>query len=267
MRKHFIWIGFVAVILLSVSTSCRKKQQLTVTKDSLTYNSSGGMDIFQVVANCEWTIKPSADWFYVGQTTVSNDTTTVPVFAQKNTSSVGRSGMLTVTSSNGKIERHIQVNQTKIEYSSLTKKVWFTRTHERWNTDYYGDSIPDSYRFWRYYANPGTENWFWYFYADTLSYLIHTKDYDTVYYPFEYKCKPELDQFYVNFVTTDSTMEDYNASINQLDDNYFIFTNEYRPHHFEKNTLTDVTGGSKSTFTINPKKVKLKPAGPMIPVK
>lgn len=153
-----------------------------------------------------------------------------------------------------------------IDYSKIVGKVWFTRTYERWNTDYYDQYIPESYRSWTYDIDPGCENWFWYFFEDDVCYQIHTKDYDTVYYPFEFKYYPNGDSIYINFITVDTTLEDYHATIQQLDDNYFIFSDEYRPHQFEKITMTNVTGDTRSEFKLNPKKVKNKAGGPLIPI-
>ena len=98
------------------------------------------------------------------------------------------------------------------------------------------------------------------------SYQVHTVNYDTVYYPFLYQCSPELDILNISFVNIDSTLETYHATITQLNNSYLIFTNEYRPHHFEKNTLVNVSANSKRGLNVNPKKVRSKPSGPMITV-
>lgn len=152
--------------------------------------------------------------------------------------------------------------------NAMINRVWFTTTEERWNTDYYDNYIPESYRSWTYYKTPGSENWLWYFFEDNVGYEIHTDNYDTIYYHFEYTYKFKNNSLYVKFETTDGSTEEYHATIDQIDDNNFIWTNEYRSHSFEKVTTENVTGsGSKrgGAFRVNPKKVSLKPAGPMIP--
>ena len=40
---------------------------------------------------------------------------------------------------------------------TVSNKIWFTTKEERWNTDYYNNYIPESYRFWDYYKIPGSE--------------------------------------------------------------------------------------------------------------
>ena len=264
MKKHLVWIGIVAVMLLFVASSCCKKQHITVSKNSIGIAYSGGSDSFQIEADCEWAIEASDNWFSISQTS-GNNNATITVSAPANNSILWRQGQLTVTSTNGKSSQTVSVAQGR-DISILVNKIWFTSFYERWNTDYNNDSIPDSYRYWQYYSNPGYENWFWYFLADQTSYQIYTKNYDTVYYPFEYIYYPEGDSIYINFLTTDSTVEDYHATFNRLDNDLFIILNEYRPHQFERITSNNVTGNSKSRIKINPKKVKNKPAGPLITI-
>lgn len=273
MKKHFIWIGLVTLCLLVVTTSCCKKQNLTVSKGILTFNFDGGIDFFQIEADCNWTIEATADWFSVSPSSGSNNAT-VTVTAQRNNHTAGRNASLTVVSSNGKIKKTIEVVQNQIDISMIVRKFWFTRFYERWNTDYYDEYIPESYRSWTYEFDPGAENWLWFFIEDTISYQIHTFThienneviFDTVFYPFEYIYYPEGDSIYVNFLTVDETVEDYHATIYQLDHSYFVFSDAYRPHQFEKITTINVTGGGRSEIKVNPKKVRSKPAGPLISV-
>ena len=151
---------------------------------------------------------------------------------------------------------------------AISEKVWFTTLEERWNTNYYNDSIPDSYRSWSYYMIPGSENWLWYFLKDNSGYEIHTLDYDTIYYHFEYSYTYKNNCLYIKFETEDGGTEEYSATINYIDDQHFGWQHEYRPHQFERISTVNVTGGSKrnSVFKPNPKNVELKPVGPMIPL-
>jgi len=154
--------------------------------------------------------------------------------------------------------------------NAITGKVWFTLTEERWNTDFYNQYIPDSYRSWTYNKVPaGSENWFWYFFENSTSYLIHTINFDTTYFGFNYSYTPSNNSVYINFQTEDGTVEDYNASVDRLDNNGFILSHEYRYHSFERVTAENVTNSDKKgiEFKINPKNVQYKPAGPLIPVK
>ena len=150
--------------------------------------------------------------------------------------------------------------------NTMINRVWFTTKEERWNTDYNNDSIDFSYRAWDYYMIPGSENWLWYFMEDNVGYEVHTKDYDTIYYRFEYSYRYRDNSLFVSFESVDGSTEEYRASIVHLDDLNFIWQHEYRSHSFEKVTTENVTGDSKrgGVFNLNPKNVKRKPSGPMI---
>ena len=151
----------------------------------------------------------------------------------------------------------------------LVDKVWFTRTEERWNTDYYNQYLPESYRSWTFYTGPGDENWLYYFIENSTSYLIHTKNFDTVYYPFEYVYYPKGDSIYIEFKTVNDSVEDYHADVEKLTEQYLTLCHEYRPHQFERVSTTNVSnsGTRRSEFKFNPKNIKKKPAGLLIPIK
>ncbi len=150
---------------------------------------------------------------------------------------------------------------------AVCNRIWFTTLEERWNTDYNNEYIDGSHRDWEYDFTPGSENWLWYFIANDTSYLIHTKDFDTIYYAFAYTYIRK-NTFDVSFETTGDTIEEYHATIEQLDDNNFIFSHEYRWHSFERVTTENVTGNSKrgGAMKINPKNIQRKPSGPLIQV-
>ena len=150
----------------------------------------------------------------------------------------------------------------------ISEKIWFTTLEERWNTNYAGDSIPDSYRSWTYYTIPGSENWLWYFFKDNTGYEIHTQDYDTLYYHFEYSYSYKDNSILIKFETNDGSTEEYTTNIEQIDDKNFIWSNEYRPHQFERVSTVNVTSDSKrrNVFKPNAKNTSYKPAGPMIPI-
>lgn len=152
--------------------------------------------------------------------------------------------------------------------NTIINKVWFTTKEERWNTDYSNNLIPESQREWEYYKIPGSENWLWYFSEENIGYEVHTKDYDTTYYEFEYTYSYRNNSLYVKFETVDGSTEEYQAHIEQLDDYNFIWQHEYRSHSFERVITENVTGNSKrgGAMKINPKNIQRKPSGPLIQV-
>ena len=265
MKRNFFWFGAILLLLLAPA-SCRKKQHLEVNKDLMVFNSFGGTDLFRIVADCNWTIESDndQDWLTIDPLVGGKDTTNVTVTAAPNEHNYDRSSQFTVVSSNGKIRKTIAVSQEKVDIDYIHNKIWFLRTYERWDSDFYNTVIPESYRSWTYYTDYGNENWFFYFLKDSVSYEIRIKEDDTVYYPFDYQYYPEGDSLYIHFHTIDETIEDYHATIHELNNERFTFSDAYRPHQFEKLFLVNVSRGQRSEMKINPKKIAKKPKGALI---
>lgn len=267
MKKQHLWILLILLGLVILTPSCRKKQHVQVSAESLTFSYAGGNDVFQIEADCDWTIEKESgfDWLSFTPTQGTNNAT-ISVIVEPNNSSVDRSTSLKVVSANGKVKRVVLVNQNKVDISILSNKYWFLHYYERWATDYYNQLVPETYNDWNYYLNPGYENWFFYFFNDSTGYQLHTKDYDTIIYPYDYIFYPDGDSLYINFETlSDTVVEDYHVTIRQLTGQNLVLFDEYRWHQFEKLALANVSR-DRGTIHINPKKIKQKPHGPLIPV-
>ena len=259
-------MAFVA--LAGSVCSCQKKQHLELSKQDLVFSPQGGMDLISISADCEWNIQFEGehDWFTLSQTSGIRDAILV-VEVQQYKSFRDRHGSFTIVSASGKVSRTVLLTQTRYEINDLVGKAWFLRYYERWNTDFYDHYIEDSYRHWTYYTNQEYLNWYLFFATDSIGYQIRTKDGDTIYHPYEYVYYPEGDSLYINFETVTDTVEDYHCQIFQLDNEMFVFSNEYRRHHFEKLYNYNVTA-TKARFNPNPdpKKIQAKPRGAMIQI-
>ena len=268
MKRTTVCMVALWFAILALATSCGDKQHIIISKASMTYTYSGGNDVFQITADCGWEITGATNWITVNPTT-GNGNGNVVVTVNRNTTSQDRSVTLYVTSENGKVTKSIQIIQVRADINAIIRKVWFTLSDERWDTDYYNHVIPESYRIYNYYSNEGFENWFFYFLDDSTGYQIRTYQGDTIYYPYSFTFYPDVDSLDIFFqVVGDSTLlEDYHTIIHQLNNEFFVFSHAYRPHQFEKITTANVTGGQKGMFKVNPKKIQNKPKGPLIPVK
>ena len=262
-------IGVLLVTLLVLTaSSCRKKQHIVISKASMTYPYSGGNDVFRIEADCNWEVVGAANWFTVNPTMGSKDGNVVVTVARNN-SMQDRYATLYVVSENGKVRKSIDIIQTSADISVIINKVWFTLTDERWDTDYFNEVIPESYRIYSYYSNEGYENWFFYFLENNSGYQVRTFNGDTIYYPYNYTYYPDVDSLDISFeIEGDSIVrEDYHTIVHQLDEENFVISHAYRPHQYEKITSVNVTGTRREVFRINPKKIQRKPKGPLIPVK
>ena len=257
----------VLFALAMLVSSCGEKQHINLSKTSLAYTYSGGDDVFQVVADCNWEVVDLPDWITVSPSSGYGNGNVV-VTVKRNDTTHDRTHFLYVISENGKTKKGIQIIQVKADISAILHKVWFTLSDERWETDYLDHIIPESYRIYNYYSNEGFENWFFYFTDEHNGYQVHTHDGDTVYYPYTFTFHPEVDSLDICFevIGDTSVLEDYHTVIHQLNDEFFVFSHAYRPHMFEKITTANVTGDDKAVFNINPKNKQTKPHGPLIPV-
>ena len=270
MKRHGIGL-LVFVLFAALSfTSCGKKPNISVSSEQLSFPYTGGLDCFQIKADCEWTIGIGGanSWCSCSPTSGSGDST-ILVSVQNNNTQQDRVAVLNIVSADGRTAKAVKIVQEQIDMSVLCRKVWFARFYERWNTDYLNDSIVDSYRSWLYSPGEGYLNWFFYFLEDGTGYEIRTENTDTIYYPFQHCFYPERDSLDIIFqVEGDTTMvEDYHVTVMELNDERFVIRNQYRPHHFEKITSVNVTG-NKGVFKLNPdpKKLRRKSSGPLISV-
>lgn len=269
MKRQTFWIVAILLGIMVVSTSCRKRQHIDILKDHIAFNYLGGSDVFSIVSDCDWSIEmdESIHWFTVDPTTGSSDSTFVVVTAEQNNSGYDRNAMITVVSTNGKVRKTIEIVQNWVDISAIEERLWFLRYYTRWDTDYANHVIPESCREFYYYTQEDMHNWYLYFADDTLGYEVHiyptnlNGERDTVYHEFEYVYYPLGDSLLISFETvSDSLVEDYHATINELNKDYFNFTNEYLWHRFERLDMVNLSR-SRATFDIKPEKIKPKPAG------
>lgn len=270
MRKQSITISLLLCVALVAFTSCRKKQSLEVSKSLIAFSFAGGTEPFKVTADCDWTVEVdnTQSWLTVSPTSGSSNDSVVTVTASRNSSvDNNRNTTIAVVSANGKIRREILIAQNKIDISAIARKVWFLRTNERWDTDYFNNVIPESYRSITYYSNPGFENWFFYFLEDSTGYQVRTYQGDTLQYHYHYIYYPKGDSLNMRFEAVGDSVEDYHTIIHILNNQEFGITNPYRPHQYERLYMVNVTGDERGLLNINPKNTALKPKGPLVPMR
>ena len=273
MKKQTIWIITILLTLSVLASSCRKKQHFETLKERIAFNYLGGTDVFNITADCNWSItcETEADWFTISPESGNSGSTMVVVTAERNTSGYDREAMITVISADGKDKRNIAVVQNWVDITAIESRLWFLRYYSRWDTDYYNHVIPESNREYYYATVEDQHNWYLYFVDDTLGYEVHiypqeSEDKrDTILHPFEYIYYPIGDSLLISFETVEEdTVEDYHATINELNEEYFNFTNEYLWHRFERLDMVNLSN-ERVKININPAKVvKRKGGGPLI---
>lgn len=266
MKKNKMWMTVWMVTLMICCLSCGKKQSLIVSKTEVTFPSAGGVSMVYVDADCDWTANYNGehDWYTLSRLSGSKQGV-ILIDVKEHQSHYERNGSFSVTSSNGKVTKTIRIIQQPIEIVNIHNKVWFLHEYERWATDYYNDYIEDSYQQWNYYIDESFDNWFFYFKADSTGYQYHTKNGDTTAFAYTYIYYPLGDSLYINFITDTTVVEDYHATIYELNQQNFVFSDEYLPHQFEKLYMANIST-RKTDLNISPDKLKKKITGPLIPV-
>lgn len=266
MRKNLYYLLALMVTLAIVGTSCGKKNNVIVSKESMHFTSQGGTDVVSVDANCKWTVDldENITWIHVNPTQGENNGV-VKVDVSPNNSLDERSAFVSFVSENGSVKKDLQITQEKVEITQIHNKFWYLYEYERWATDYKDDYIYDSYEHWNYYIDESYDNWFFYFMEDSTGYQIHTKGGDTIYYAYDYIYYPLGDSLYINFQVDTNVVEDYHATIRHLTNDRFQFIDEFYPHRFEMLYMARVSDERKN-IQVNPKKVMKKEHGPIITV-
>lgn len=245
--------------------SCVKKPQIELSKTAISFSSAGGTSAVVVEADCDWNVdyKGDHEWYTLSRMSGTNQGV-ILVTVEEQHSHFERSAYFTVTSSNGKVSKSVQVIQQPIAIVDIHNKVWFLHEYERWATDYADVYIDDSYKHWNYYIDESFDNWFFYFMADSTGYQLHTKNGDTTAFAYSYIYYPLGDSLYINFVTDSTEVEDYHATILELNQQNFVFFDEFLPHQFEKLYMANIS--TRSPFTVSPNKIKKRKGGPLIPI-
>lgn len=265
MKKHNIRLG-VAFFALALLASCGRDSHISVSQDRFFFEKGGGEAQLVITADGDWSIEKDegASWISVSPYQGSRSTA-VTIRATENEEPNERNTSLIVYSSKKKTQKKIYVVQdTDVDHDYLMEQIWFLRFYERWDLDYANQVIDYSYRSQTYYIDQ--ESWFFYF-TDSLGYLVHAANGDTLYSPYEYVYYPENDSLYLNFLlTTTDTVEEYFARVHELSHERFTFSNEYRRHQYEKLHNVNV-GINRNSIKVNPSKIVKKAHGPLIPIK
>lgn len=267
IKKHLIPIILLSMVLGLVTTSCGPKQHIYLSKKSVIFTPAGGVRTVKIYSDCHWRVERIGDenWFTV-EPMEGNDGDEIIIRAGEYEEYNDREAMIRIVTENGKMKKEITITQRHIEIVDLINKVWFMHYYERWDTDFYGEFIDDSYREWHYYYGPEYDNWFFYFLEDSTGYQWRARNNDTTYYSFNYIFYPLEDSLYINYVTDSSgVVEDYHTIVEQIDEESFVFQNEYKSHQFERLTMANVSAKQKRPF-VKPTKVMKKPVGPIIQV-
>ena len=109
------------------------------------------------------------------------------------------------------------------------------KNYSRWNTDYNGNIIPETYEEWHYNPSDSTEGYRMYYLQNNTGWQVSNVTDVTLYYEFDYVYYQAEEQLAISFDTHNpNAPENYTADMLTLNDTLMVFENEYRSHWFEK---------------------------------
>ena len=161
------------------------------------------------------------------------------------------------------VRRTVFVAQTYINFYSMINKIFGVMNKERWNTDYAGQIIEDTYELKEYDPYDTTRGYHMYFLADGTG-VQRDHHTDTVaYWLFDYEYDPVNQILHISFPGADSVMN-YNPEVLTASDSLYRFMHEFKPHFWERADMRKVgTINPLGKSTLIQKAVKRKERGPI----
>lgn len=243
MKKKVNFWTLVALMTITAVgfVGCVKKDSLIVSSQNLWFNTEAGTQTIEVTANCTWTVTPldTASWYTVTPVNGKNDgTITVTVKPMENADYRGAS--FVITSPGGHIRRTIFVTQNKLDFDGMVNKIFGVMTLEHWNTDYFGQIIEDSYKFYDFDPFDTTTGYMMYFLENGKGVQRdHHRD-TAVYYAFDYEYNPVDQILHIEFETVGDAPESYDPNVLTASDSLYRFVHEYKTDWWERADMRKV---------------------------
>lgn len=237
MKKRNIFLSLAAslVVALTCFTGCGKEYSIQISTNNLWFGVDSGTQTLEIIANCKWTIiqNDDADWYTIDKMSGKNDATlTITVDAMEDVDY--RSSKFVISSPNGHVRRTIFVSQNKMEVYSMVNKVYGCMFREKWNTDYYGQMIEDSYMSFEYNPYDTTTGYLMYFLENGQG-VQRDHHTDTVaWWFFRYSFVPDSLILHIDFETIDGAPESYAPNVLTASDSLYRFMHEYKADSWER---------------------------------
>ena len=178
----------------------QKKEVIELSKYELWFPKEAETKTIEVSSNCKWTvtIDDNADWYTVSPMLGENGGS-LAISVQPYEGSDYRSSSFTITSEHGFTTAKVFLSQNKLEFDEIFNMVFGVSKLERWNTDYFGQMIEDSYRHWEFNPYDTTAGYMMYFFEDGHGVQRDHHNDSVVYYTFTYDYNAANRSLYIEF--------------------------------------------------------------------
>lgn len=228
----------------------QKNEVIELSKYELWFPKEAETKTIEVTSNCKWTvtIDDNADWYTVSPMSGENGGC-IAISVQPYEGSDYRSSSFTITSEHGFTTAKVFLSQNKLEFDEIFNMVFGVSKLERWNTDYFGQMIEDSYRHWEFNPYDTTTGYRMYFFEDGHGVQRDHHNDSVVYYTFTYDYNAANRSLYIEFDLVSDSLENYSVNVLTASEELFRFHHEYKPNFWERADMRKVgtiTPGEKS---------------------
>ena len=237
MKKKSLFLSISALLFITMVglMGCVKDDSIQISTNNLWFGVGSETQTLNITANCKWTIlqNDDADWYTIDMMSGKKDATlTITVDAMEDVDY--RSSKFVVSSPNGHVRRTIFISQNKMEIYSMVNKIFGCMFRERWNTDYFGQMLEDTYLTYEYNPYDTTTGYLMYFLENGQG-VQRDHHTDTVaYYLFNYDYNPIEQTLHFEFETVSDTIEPYDVNVLTASDSLYRFMHEYKPNFWER---------------------------------
>lgn len=263
-----IILALFAIVITSL-TGCVRDENIMVSHDTLWFSEEASSQTIEITTDCSWSIEMNGDASWLSVSPMSGkkspNGTTLTVSVSEYEGDGYRPASFTIKSSRGKAEVTVNVSQNVVEFSSIINTIYGVTKEERWNTDFYGNVIADSYKEWSFNPHDTTIGFTMYFAEDGFG--VQEDRYNTphVYYTFHYNYDNVTRILHIEFDLVDTTQtEIYDERVLTATERKFRFEQEYKPDFWERTEMTKIgTIDSQTKNIIDRAVAKRKENGPL----
>lgn len=237
MKKKSLFLSISALLFITMAglMGCVKDDSIQISTNNLWFGVGSETQTLNITANCKWTIlqNDDADWYTIDKMSGKKDAT-LSITVEPMDDVDYRSSKFVISSPNGHVRRTIFVSQNKVEIYSMVNKIYGCAFRERWNTDFYGQIIEDTYRTYEYNPYDTTTGYLMYFLEGGQGVQRDHHTDSVVYYNFTYEYNPIEQKLHFEFETVLDTIEPYDVNVLTASDSLYRFMHEYKPNFWER---------------------------------
>lgn len=238
--------SFVFTLLtftLLAFTSCVPSYSILVSTQDLRFDLNAGSQTIIIKANCKWSISKNddADWYTISPMSGRANDSIITVTVNDYSGGDFRGSSFVINSPGGHVYRTVFVTQNKLDFDGLINKVFGLTYLERWNTDYYGQIIEETYKQFEFDPYDTTTGQWMYFFEDGQGVQSNRMLYDsTVYFLFNYEYDSYNRILHIVFQLENDSLETYDPEVLCASDSLYRIFHQFNPNWWERADMRKV---------------------------